>query len=370
MSLPPPPPPGSKRAYWICQFAGWYGYWLANTLLLVVVGSPALVSITIVPPEVSAQLPAWPRASAEFFLLCGAGILLTQRLRDYMRRRRWDALRPLALTWRVIVAGFILSPLLGIPQHFMSIAALQQMPDATPEWMAFLQHAINWAPLFWIWMAIYFFTLSARKRRYSELRQSELARALQAAELRLLKSQLNPHFLFNSLNSVRALIADDPAGAQHAVTQLARTLRYTLGSSDQAELVTLEQELQMVDDYLGLEGLRLGERLRVERDIAPGATRARVPVMLVQSLVENAIKHGIAELPDGGTLRIAARVDGSTLHLQVDNPRPAKPPPSDGQGVGLRNGAERLRLLFGGAAKLDLDLSRPERAVARVEVPA
>src|SRR6185436_17584678 len=116
--------------------------------------------------------------------------------------------------------------------------------------------------------------------------------------LRLLKSQLNPHFLFNALNGLRSLIADEPARARDAVTQLARTLRYTLSSGEE-DLVSLERELEMVDDYLALESMRLAERLRVEREISPAARSACIPSMLLQTLVENAIKHGIAPLQEG-----------------------------------------------------------------------
>ena len=145
---------------------------------------------------------------------------------------------------------------------------------------------------------------------------------LQAAELRLLKSQLNPHFLFNALNGLRSLIADEPARARDAVTQLARTLRYTLASGDE-DLVSLERELEMVEDYLALESLRLAERLRVERDIAPDARTARMPAMLLQTLVENAIKHGIAALKQGGTLRIEAQSRGEASCVSPStNPRP------------------------------------------------
>jgi LytS/YehU family sensor histidine kinase len=153
------------------------------------------------------------------------------------------------------------------------------------------------------------------------------------------------------------------------VTQLARTLRYSLGSGDQSELVTLAQELEIVGDYLELESLRLGERLQVDRAISGDALRVRIPVMLVQTLVENAIKHGIAELPGGGRLRIAANVRDGALDLQIENPRPTSATRNDGEGVGLRNGVERLRLLFGDAASLDLDLSSAECAVARMRVP-
>src|SRR5690606_27718929 len=117
------------------------------------------------------------------------------------------------------------------------------------------------------------------------------------------------------------------------------------------------------------ESLRLGERMRVEMDIAEDAQQVRLPVMLLQTVVENAIKHGIAELPGGGVLRIGASVRDNTLHLEVENPRPANPPPREEQGSGLNNAAERLRLLFGARASIDLDLSQLERAVTRIRVP-
>jgi LytS/YehU family sensor histidine kinase len=171
------------------------------------------------------------------------------------------------------------------------------------------------------------------------------------------------------LNGVRALIADEPARAQDAVTQLARTLRYTLASNDD-ELVTLARELEMVNDYLALEGLRLADRLTVVRDIAPEAAQARVPVMLIQTLIENAIKHGIAELKEGGTLRIEAHVVNAELTIQIINPRPAGAPVPHAQGTGLKNSSERLRLLFGSRASLRLDLSHPGEATAEVHLPA
>jgi len=187
------------------------------------------------------------------------------------------------------------------------------------------------------------------------------------SELLLLKSQLNPHFLFNALNGLRSLIADDPGRARESVTQLARMLRYTLASGED-DLVTLERELEMVDDYLALEALRLEDRLKVEREIEPAARGARVPAMLLQTLVENAIKHGIAQLREGGTLRIVARIDGNRLLLRVENPRPEATMSSEG--VGLRNAAGRLRLLFGVHASLRLELSNPGLATAEARLPA
>ncbi len=127
----------------------------------------------------------------------------------------------------------------------------------------------------------------------------------------------------------------------------------------------------MVDDYLALESLRLAERLQVERAIEPEAVMARVPVMLLQSLVENAIKHGIAPAKQGGVLRIAARIEGGSLCVEVENSRsPVDPGAMVSSGLGLRNSTERLRLLYGDAASLELDLSIATRAIARVRLPA
>jgi sensor histidine kinase YesM len=176
------------------------------------------------------------------------------------------------------------------------------------------------------------------------------------------------------------LIADHPARAQSAVTHLANTLRYTL-SSRQGELVTLAQEMDIVADYLELESMRLEERLRVEIHIPDAAAAVRIPMMLLQTLVENAIKHGIAELPAGGLLRICAALNNGMLTLEVENPRPTGPASdsslpsasttsaSERESVGLINARDRLRLLFGDRAQLELDLSRPTLAIARLRVP-
>jgi Histidine kinase len=352
----------SPSGYWICQCAGWGLYTLAK-----IYGAIAI-----------ANLP-WVRATVETLLLSGAGLGLTHWFRHYMSARHWSTLKPRKLVWRIVVAGFVLGMPLGLITPFTSVSALQGDPGAliqgaNPAFrfhffpaIALALQIANWAFLFMIWLAIYFVAISMRRHRWAELRQSELARALQQAELRLLKTQLNPHFLFNALNTVRSLIADDPTRAQRAVTHLANTLRYTLRSG-QDELVTLAQELEIVVDYLELESMRFEERLIVEYDVPADAGSVPIPVMLLQTVVENAIKHGIAELPAGGVLRISAALQDGTLFLQVENPRPPDAR-GRGEGMGLRNSEERLRLLFGPGASLDLDLSQPAVVATRIRIP-
>jgi LytS/YehU family sensor histidine kinase len=317
----------------------------------------------------------WSKAASLWATVSLAGIGLTHSLRSIIKRRGWLSLPPAAFVARVVTATLLITACSYLLIMAMSLQ-LHGTPVA-PIASAFYQKLSTTGQLrnlFVIvlvvhaaWVAVYLSFAMQRHRYRAELHQEQLGKALQAAELRLLRSQLNPHFLFNALNGLRSLIADEPARARDAVTQLARMLRYTLASSGE-DLVTLDRELEMVDDYLSLESMRLADRLTIEREIDPAARGARVPAMLLQTLVENAIKHGIAELKEGGTLKLRARATEQQLELSVENPRPISAAPS-GEGLGIRNATGRLRLLFGERASLELDLSAPGRATARVRLP-
>jgi len=306
-----------------------------------------------------------------------ASIALTQILRRAARRRGWFRHPPGALLLRIVAGTLAI-----LIASWLLLGGLSQLVYGTP--LAPLNHAfygklstgrqlinqcifVGFVTI--IWVVLYFGIVSHRDGIAARLRQAQLAEALQSAELRLLKSQLNPHFLFNALNSVRALIAADPEMAQDSVTRLARSLRYTLASGEE-DCVTLARELEMVDDYLGLEALRLADRLTIERDIDASALSAQVPIMMLQTLVENAIKHGISALKQGGALRLAVRRTDRELELEITNACPAPAPlPDANEGIGLKNLSERLRLLFGPAASLRLDLSAPGLARAQVKLP-
>jgi len=355
--------PRSQRAYWLCQLTGWGFYGLSQFY-----GTIWLSDVS------------WSRVAAEALVLHASGLGLTHALRHYVRLHRWSGLRIPQLAWRILLASVLLGIPMGLATDFTSVGAMHNpttmdVPEGSlirtvgllPLLQVTLQIA-NWTALFAAWLVIYFIVVRLREQRLAELRQSELARALQSAELRLLKSQLNPHFLFNALNTVRSLIADQPARAQDAVTRLANTLRYTLHASHD-ELVTLAQELEIVKDYLDLESMRFEERLRVDLDVPVAASEMHIPVMLLQTVVENAIKHGIAELPSGGVLRIRATLQDDALLISVQNPTPPTPSSSAREGVGLKNSAERLRLLFGTSGGLELDLSQAGVATARIRVP-
>lgn len=174
-----------------------------------------------------------------------------------------------------------------------------------------------------------------------ERMRSELAQA----ELRVLRAQINPHFLFNTLNAIASLIPDEPRVAEDVVTRLADQFRYALASADR-DHQRFADELAFLRDYLAIERVRVGERLRIEEAIAPGLEHALVPSLLLQPLVENAVRYAVTDRPEGGTIRLSARVVGDTLEFVVADDGPGFTPggPARGHGVGLESVRERLRL--------------------------
>lgn len=342
--------------YWRLQGIGWLLFGGINALVA--------SKMAHLPP-----LGAWVQAAG----LGACGFALSHLLYLWIRHHDLTS-RPLQVRIAHVAAFSILISIpAGFLTHLLGLAAWQTADlqlEPGQRWLLVpVIHALNWILLLLFWGALYLTSRSYRERALGELREAQLAKALHLAQLRLLKAQLNPHFLFNALNTVRALIAEDPDRAQQAVTHLARTLRYTLNSG-QDELVTLERELEIVDAYLAIEALRLGERLSLVRHISPAARERPIPIILLQTLVENAIKHGIAQLPAGGELKISAEMARAGLVLTVENARPpAAAADLDSDNIGLHNSAERLRLLFGPGASLKLDVSQPGRAVARVWIP-
>lgn len=216
-----------------------------------------------------------------------------------------------------------------------------------------------------------------QRRQEQDLLAQELRVQSSQSELKALRAQINPHFLFNALNTVASLIHTDPARADRAVEQLSEVFRHTLRRSD-SEWASLDQELAFAQAYLDVEEARFGDRLQYRIDADPAARRARVPAMLVHTLVENAVKHGIAQQRGAGRLEIEARTDGETLSVDVRDNGPG--PDSSAEGIafarragehfGLRSVRDRLAGHFGPAASFTLvrDTSRGV-TVARLELP-
>lgn len=214
------------------------------------------------------------------------------------------------------------------------------------------------------------YALQAATRLGEERTRAERAEALRVqAELRALRSSLNPHFLFNTIHSVMALVRHDPQAAEDALEQFAGMLRYVLKTADpdraDADDVTLGEEWRFVQSYLELEKLRLGDRLRVEADVAPEALGFAVPVFTLQPLVENAVKHAIAPRASAGTVWISARAEAGDLRLEVRDDGPGADPAvvDASPGLGISAVRQRLDLRYKGRARFDVETA-PERGFA------
>ena len=201
-------------------------------------------------------------------------------------------------------------------------------------------------------LAVHYLLDSVARTRRSEAKEDELRILAQDAELRALRAQLNPHFLFNSLNSISALTTLDPARARTMCILLSDFLRGSLKLGEK-RMVALAEEVDLLKAYLAIEQIRFGARLQVEWQIAPGVEAELLPALLLQPLVENAIKHGIAGLTEGGVVRISARAEGGTVELKVENPVDPDMEPPQGLGIGLRQVRSRLQLRFGQRMKFE-----------------
>jgi two-component system, LytTR family, sensor kinase len=205
------------------------------------------------------------------------------------------------------------------------------------------------------------------RSRKQELEQAELRQALAASELQALKSQLQPHFLFNTLHGISTLIDTNRTRAKSMILSLSSLLRTALQHGN-ADLISLDDELRFLQAYLDLEKMRLEERLRIDWDVVPEARQMLVPQLILQPLVENAILHGIAAARSGGWLRIHAKVSGDRLHLMIQNSTGANSKP--GMGVGLSNTRARLNYLYAEDATFSFVLGVDGVGTATLEFPA
>ena len=302
------------------------------------------------------------------------GWLITHYSRPLAEKWGWKLLGWRALLPRILAFSFVQSVIWSVVGYGYYNGLLGMPSGKISIWVAIVISVVNGGIMLAIWWCIYFFYHLFDRLNRVEIERLRLATTVKESELRALKSQVNPHFIFNSLNSLRALIEEDPIRARQAVTQLANLLRYSLQSGQQ-ETVPFEDELRVVNDYLALEQVRHEERLRLRLDVAHDTLSLPIPPMLLQTLVENAVKYGISARPEGGEIAIIARRENDSLRLQVTNPgaleTAAAPTPraTTSTGMGLANAANRLRLLFGEQATLRLRAGEPGSVVAEAIIP-
>jgi two-component system sensor histidine kinase AlgZ len=329
-----------NTAYWACQILGWGSY--------SAIGASATISFAGPQPSIIIGYAA-------FFLY---SIGLTHLLRREIRRRAWVAMPfrksiPRLLGASMLTAAVLCGLVIGV-----SMIVERRISWGAGGTAGLIANVF----LFTIgWTLLYVAITSARNALQDRV-------ALREAELRALEGQVNPHFLFNCLNTIRGMISENPAQAQDMITRLANIFRYNL-QQHREHTVPLSQEIEIVSDYLALEAIRFEDRLRVSISIDPAAANALVPGMLLQTLVENALKHGLAKLPEGGELTIHASMLKSELILKVENTGSIVETDSrSSTRLGLRNARERLRLLYGERASLSLT-NGDGRVAATVLIP-
>jgi two-component system LytT family sensor kinase len=276
-----------------------------------------------------------------------SGFVLSAPLR-YIYRRLWG--HPL----RTLVVG-VLASCYATALALRVIINLAYKALVEPTWQfktifEVLTGSLTMTYLLLCWSALYFgikYYESLQQQREAALKATSLA---QEAQLKMLRYQLNPHFLFNTLNAISTLILDNQNRiANHAVSRLSEFLRYSL-DQDPMKKVTLRKEMEALDLYLNTERLRFGERLRLEYAIEESALEALLPSLLLQPLIENSVKYAISPRESGGMIRIEGRTRAGMLELAVIDDGPGLregAASSDGRGVGLRNTRERLAVLYG-----------------------
>lgn len=349
-----------ERIYVVCQSLGW-----GSIVLMQVV-----FSFLLRPPEgPSVGLVDVLRISMVGFL----GLLISHGSRVYVERWGLKQLGWRRLLFRMIGLAVVLSAVWTVAGFGWTFGIMgEEYPDKYNPFVLMALSTVNGVIIYICWYLGYFGYHVFDRFNRSELERLRLAAVVKDAELRALKSQVNPHFIFNSLNSVRALIDEDPQRARSAVTQLANMLRYSLQSGS-TQTVPFEDELTVVNDYLALEQVRHEERLRLRLDIAPGTLRRVLPPMLLQTLVENAVKYGISTRAAGGEISIGARIENSDLLIEVRNPghlsERRDSTHEKSTGLGLRNALDRLQLLCGDDATIDLRQTGADEVTATVVVP-
>jgi two-component system LytT family sensor kinase len=326
--------------FWGLHTLGWSAYLIAQYVGALLYEKPAAYIMVILSAAAS-------------------GFVLSAPLR-YVYRGLWRQ-RPAVIIPAVLFSSWVAALAWRAVINY-SYAEFVENWMAEEPWYSIFSGALSSTYLIVCWSGLYFgikYYEMLQQQRESMLKAAALA---QEAQVKMLRYQLNPHFLFNTLNAISTLILDGQGKvANQAVGRLSDFLRYTL-DQDPMKKVTLRQELDALNLYLGIEQLRFGDRLRLEFDVEETAQPALVPSLVLQPLVENSLKYAVAPREEGGRLRIEAREHEGRLLLVVQDDGPGLPVGVElgaGRGVGFRNTRERLAVLYGEQQKLAVRFSRP-----------
>ena len=339
--------------YWVFQFAGWglfasinlFFAWLFNTL----------------------ELDTLQRIL--FFM--EIGIIFSHFMREVIHRSSilLKDLRQQILTFvfLTIAFSFFITCIVSPYEHLYQLRPRAEGRSVS-YLSLFITNFISFLPLLLMWNAIYFMYHFISKTRKQEMDTIKLEALVRQLELNTIKAHINPHFIFNALNGIRALIDENPERARKAITELSNILRSSL-SAEKAETVSLNEELKIVKDYLALESMRFEDRLRVEFEVDDKTLNNPVPPMMLQTLVENAIKHGISKQMKGGVIKIISDINQNQHELLVQNTGHLNGFAKHGSGFGIASTKDRLSLLYGEKASFEIKQLNETLVEARVIMP-
>jgi two-component system LytT family sensor kinase len=336
-----------RRLYWTLQIGGWLLY------AAVQIVSSVLATGTISPKRA-------------VFLLYEALIclLVTHAFRIYVKRKKWIDWRMQRLIPTVVLSVF----LLGLFIYFlrMPVSFFLGIFDRTIAFDASRIAGLTsvYAVILFLWSVLYF--TFHYFDQYNKALKYEAS--MVQIELNNLKSQLNPHFIFNALNSIRALVDENPKKSKQAINQLSTILRSSL-ASDKKGLTKFDEELKIVKDYLGLESIRFEERLKTEFDIHPESHGFFVPPLMIQTLVENGIKHGISKLTAGGIIQVRTVVEKGKLKISIRNSGHLVNGVKKNSGIGLKNTFQRLKLIYGDEAAFRIVNENDNFVLTEIVIP-
>lgn len=299
-------------------------------------------------------------------LVAAFGFLVSHFYRNFIHRRQWALLDTEILIKYVLGATVVLSVIYNILFYLLLFFMDINMPDVFSEYVG---EFIAAYVLFAIWNLFYFAWYYIEKNRRIQIDTLKMESSLKDLEIKTIRSNLQPHFIFNSLNSIRALIDEDPELARNAITKISNILRNTITKQEPTD--TLENELALVEDYLDLEKIRFEERLHFEKNIDPGTLGVQIPTMMLQTLIENAIKHGISNIEAGGHIFLNTKTtDNQFLEIEVINdinPQQVKNN-ENSLGFGLSSSKQRLKLLYENEADLSLAFKN-NHAIILIKIP-
>lgn len=339
--------------YWWCQICGWGVFGLVSVFFAYTYGH-----------EITGKM------ITRLLISLALGIPITHLLRNSIIRNKWLVLPVEKIIPRLFLSLIVASLIYSFTS--LSVFELLNLSEADPKkTVPFIDRVVlrtfDSSLFLMVWILIYYVYHYFQKNKKQEVDTFRLQSLVKELELKTIKSHINPHFIFNSLNSIRALVDENPERARRAITELSNILRSSM-QTEKMETVPLKQELSIVRDYLALEQMRFEERLKVDFDIDEDTLSQPIPPMMLQTLAENAIKHGISKQVNGGSVSISSDFVGDHHEIIIRNSGILNGR-ANHIGFGLQSTQDRLSLLFGSKASFEIKDIPGNMVEAKVVMP-